>query len=159
MNNNIYRDYSAMRAEFREGIACLADNNNEGALDAFACADVRTPRDDVYKPKYQSFHGLLLVRAGQLSGIDMCRAAASAECFDGDVFYNLARAELERSNRRAAIQAIIKGLEADSSHPDLQSLRQRLGIRRCCTFAFLGRDHFINKLIGKFTYGNPVRCF
>ena len=64
--NNVYRNYAVMCPEFREGIAYLAEGDHEKALDAFAIADHKTARDDVNKNKYQSFHGLLLVYAGQL---------------------------------------------------------------------------------------------
>lgn len=156
---NIYRDYAAMSPDFRQGIAFLAECEHEQALDAFARADISTSRDDVYKNKYQSFHGFLLLQSGHSKGIELCRSAAVHECFDGDVFYNLARAELEMANRRGAIQAIRRGLDIDARHPDMIRLRQRLGVRRSVTFAFLNRDNFINRIVGKFTYGNSLRCF
>jgi tetratricopeptide (TPR) repeat protein len=157
--DNSYRDYAAMCPEFRQGLAYLAEGEPEEALDAFARADIRTSRDDVYKNKYQSFHGFLLLQSGHSKGIELCRSAAAQECFDGDVFYNLARAELEISHRREAIQAIRRGLDIDSTHPDLIRLRQRLGVRRNVMFSFLSRDNPINRIIGKFTYGNALRCF
>lgn len=157
--NSIYRDYAAMCPEFRQGIAYLADGEHEEALDAFARADIRTSRDDVYKNKYQSFHGFLLLQSGQSKGIELCRSAAAHECFDADVHYNLARAELEIDHRREAIQAIRRGLDIDATHPDLIRLRQRLGVRRNVTFSFLDRDNPINRIIGKLTYGNSLRCF
>ena len=157
---NIYRDYAAMCVDFRQGIAHLADGERGEALDAFARADITTSRDDVYKNKYQSFHGFLLVQGGQSKGIDLCRSAAVHECFDGDVFYNLARAELEIGHRREAVQALRHGLDVDITHPDLIRLRQRLGVRRSLMFSSLGRDNLINRIIGKFTYGNSsLRCF
>ena len=150
--DNIYRDYAVMCPEFREGIASLAEGDHEKALDAFARADCKTSRDDVYKNKYRSFHGLLLVHAGQSKGIELCRAASASECFDGDVFYNQARAELELEHRRQAVMAIRRGLSFDRTHPDLLRLRQRLGIRRGLMIPFLGRDNILNKLFGKLTY-------
>ncbi len=150
--NKIYRDYAVMSPEFREGIAALAKGDHQKALDAFALADHKTSRDDVYKNKYQSFHGLMLVHAGQSKGIELCRAASASECFDGDVFYNQARAELELDNRRQAVMALRRGLSFDRSHPDLLRLRTRLGVRRGLVIPFLGRDNLFNKLLGKLTY-------
>lgn len=155
--SNIFRDYAAMSPDFRQGIAHLAAGEHEEALDAFARADFSTSRDDVYKNKYQSFHGFLLVQSGQSKGIEMCRAAAVQECFDGDVFYNLARAELKSGRRREAIQAIRRGLDIDATHTDMLHLRRRLGVRRNVMFAFLDRDNVINRLIGKLTYGHSLR--
>jgi len=150
--NNTYRDHAVMCPEFREGIALLAEGEHEKALDAFALADRKTPRDDVYKNKYQSFHGLMLVYAGQSKGIEICRSASATECFDGDVFYNQARAELELEHRLQAVIALRRGLSFDRSHPDLLRLRQRLGIRRGLFIPFLNRDNMLNKLLGKLTY-------
>ena len=150
--STIYRDYVLMCPEFREGIACLAEGDHQRALDAFARADHKTSPEDVYKNKYQSFHGLLQVHAGQSKGIELCRAASANECFDGDVFYNQARAELELEHRRQAVMALQRGLDFDHSHPDLLRLRQRLGIRRGLMIPFLKRDNMLNKLFGKLTY-------
>ncbi|MCK4743084.1 MAG: hypothetical protein KAT25_04630 [Sulfuriflexus sp.] len=149
---NVYRDYTVMCPEFREGIGYLAEGDLEKALDAFAIADHKTSRDDVNKNKYQSFHGLMLVYAGQSKGIELCRAASASECFDGDVFYNQARAELDLEHRRQAVVALRRGLEFDRTHPDLLRLRQRLGIRRGLMIPFLDRDNMFNKLLGKISY-------
>ena len=149
---NVHRDYTVMCPEFREGIAYLAEGNHEKALDAFAIADRKTSRDDVNKNKYQSFHGLMLVHAGQSKGIELCRAASASECFDGDVFYNQARAELELEHRRQAVMALRRGLGFDRNHPDLLRLRQRLGVRRGLMLPFLDRDNMFNKFLGKLSY-------
>lgn len=149
---NVYRDYTVMCPEFRKGIAFLAEGNHEKALDAFAIADHKTSRDDVNKNKYQSFHGLMLVYAGQSKGIELCRQASASECFDGDVFYNQARAELDLEHRRRAVVALRRGLSFDKTHPDLLRLRQRLGIRRGLMIPFLDRDNMFNKLLGKLSY-------
>ena len=151
-SNSVYRDYVVMCPEFREGIAHLAEGDHVKALDAFALADHKTSRDDVNKNKYQSFHGLMLVHAGQSKGIELCRAASANECFDGDVFYNQARAELELDHRRQAVMALRRGLDFDRSHPDLLRLRQRLGVRRGLLLPFLDRDNIFNKFLGKLSY-------
>ena len=149
---NTYHNYAVMCPEFREGIVCLADGDHDKALDAFALADHKTSNDDVNKNKYQSFHGLMLVYAGQSKGIELCRQASARECFDGDVFYNQARAELELEHRRQAVVALRRGLGFDKTHPDLLRLRQRLGIRRSLALPFLDRDNLLNKLLGKLSY-------
>ncbi|MGD9000144.1 MAG: hypothetical protein PVF75_06995 [Granulosicoccaceae bacterium] len=151
-NRSIYRDYAAMCLEFREGMRCLEQGDEQGALDCFARADAHTAHDNVYKNKYRSYHGLLLLRSGHVNGLDLCRQAASSECFDGDVFFNLARAELARGNRRTAISTIRHGLGVDATHPDLIHMRHKLGIRRAVALPFLSRDNPINKFLGKITY-------
>jgi hypothetical protein len=151
-SDNIYRDYAAMCAEFRQGMQFLTERNFPSALEAFARADLNTGRDEVYKNKYRSYHGVMLLKTGHLNGMDLCRQAASLECHDGDVFYNLAQAELKRGNRRLAITALHQGLEVDETHPDLQGMQREIGARRCCVLSFLDRDHFLNRLLGKLTY-------
>ncbi len=154
-SGNIYRDYTAMRADFREGMQFLEDQQFDLALEAFARADINTPRDDVYKNKYRSYHGMMLLKTGHLNGMDLCRQAASGECRDGDVYFNLAQAELKRGNRRAAIVALNQGLQVDTSHPNLNRMRHKIGFRRDCVLSFLDRDNVINKFLGKLTY-NPL---
>lgn len=154
-SGNIYRDYTAMCADFREGMQFFEDHQFDLALEAFARADIKTPRDDVYKNKYRSYHGMMLLKTGHLNGMDLCRQAASGECHDGDVYYNLAQAELKRGNRRSAIMALTQGLEVDATHPNLNRMRHKIGYRRDCMLSFLDRDNFINKYLGKLTY-NPL---
>lgn len=151
-NRSIYRDYAAMCLEFREGMRCLERGDEQGALDYFARADAQTVHDNVYKNKYRSYHGLLLQRSGQLNGLDLCRLAAGGECFDGDVYFNLAQAELDQGNRRNAITAIRRGLGVDATHPDLIHMRHKLGIRRNVIVPFLSRNNPINKFLGRITY-------
>ena len=152
---SIYRDYSIMRSEFRQGVISLADGDHDAALQAFAQANLVTPADDVFKNKYQSFYGLALIYTGHPRGIKLCHSSAVDELRDGDVFYNLARAELELGNRQTAIQALQRGLDIDKSHPGLIHLRQRIGIRRKRPLPFLRRSNPLNKVIGKLTYNRP----
>ena len=154
-SGNIYRDYTAMCVEFREGIQFLQENDFSSALEAFARADIKTPRDDVYKNKYRSYHGMMLLKTGHLNGMDLCRQAATGECHDGDVFHNLAQAELKRGNRRQAVMALYRGLDVDETHPDLNRMLVKIGARRECVLPFLDRDNFLNKFLGKLTY-NPL---
>ena len=151
-SGNIYRDYSAMCIEFREGMQFLQENDLASALDCFARADIKTPRDDVYKNKYRSYHGMMLLKSGHLNGMDLCRQAASVERHDGDVFLNLAQAELKRGNRRAAVAALERGLDIDSTHPDLGKMRYDIGHRSDPIISILKRDNFLNRLFGKLTY-------
>lgn len=151
-SGNIYRDYAAMCADFRDGMRYLDEQDYPAALEAFARADIKTDREDVYKNKYHSYHGVMLLKTGHLNGLDLCRQAASGERHDGDVFFNLAQAELKRGNRRLAIMALHRGIEIDATHPDLQRMQVEIGARRCCMLSFLDRDHFLNRLLGKLTY-------
>jgi len=153
--SSIYRDYTVMRPEFRDGIDYLAEGNYDDALYAFAQANLHTSNDDVYKNKYRSFYGLTLIYSGHPRGIKLCHLSAEDETNDGDVFYNLARGELELGNRFVAIQALKHGLDIDSTHPGLIHMRQRIGVRRKVAFPFLRRNNLLNKFIGKLTYNRP----
>jgi len=153
--SSIYRDYTVMCPEFRDGIDFLAEGNYDDALYAFAKANLHTPNDDVYKNKYRSFYGLMLIYSGHPRGIKLCHSSAEDEAHDGDVFYNLARGELELDNRYIAIKALEQGLKIDGSHPGLIHMRQRIGVRRKLAFPFLRRNNLLNKFIGKLTYNRP----
>ena len=82
-------------------------------------------------------------------GILLCREAASNELLNGDVFLNLACAELASDNRKRAIEAIQLGMERDPHHARLKHACSRIGCRKQCCFGFLARNHFLNRFFGR----------
>ena len=83
------------------------------------------------------------------NGLLLCRDAASREMFDGDVFLNLACAELESNNRKRAIEAIQHGLKIDAHNSRLKRACGMLDCRRKCCFGFLSREHILNRYFGR----------
>lgn len=97
----------------------------------------------------QSYYGLAQVLDSSENGLLQCRDAASKEMSDGDVFLNLACAELESNNRKRAIEAIQQGLKIDADNVRLKRACTMLDCRRKCCFGFLPREHKINRFFGR----------
>ena len=104
-----------------------------------------------------SHYGMLQVLNSNKNGLLLCRDAASNEISDGDVFLNLACAELHSDNRKRAIDAIQHGIKIDENHQQLNRACAKLDCRKKCCFGFLPREHRLNRLIGRlFRRPEPV---
>ena len=101
-----------------------------------------------------SCYGLAQVLNSNENGLLLCRDAASNEMFDGDVFLNLACAELESDNRKRAIDAIQQGLKIDEEHVQLKRACAMLDCRRKCCLGFLPREHGLNRFFGRMRRGS-----
>lgn len=97
----------------------------------------------------QSYYGLVQVLNSNENGLLLCRDAASNEMFDGDVFLNLACAELESDNRKRAIDAIQQGIKIDADHVQLKRACAILDCRKKCCLGFLSREHWLNRFLGR----------
>lgn len=118
----------------------------------FAMADKKAGCDDVFMHLYMSYQGLCQVLSGDVSGLNLCRHAASMETIQAQVFLNLAVAELKFKHRKRACTAIRLGLDIDTRHAGLIKLRSRMGVRRPPCLSFLPRDNPLNKWLGRVTY-------
>ena len=97
----------------------------------------------------QSYYGLAQVLNANENGLLLCRDAASKEMVEGDVFLNLACAELESNNRKRAIEAIQHGMKIDENNARLKRACAMLDCRRKCWLGFLSRDHKLNRFLGR----------
>jgi tetratricopeptide (TPR) repeat protein len=97
----------------------------------------------------QSYYGLTQVLNSNENGLLLCRDAASKEMLNGDVFLNLACAELESGNRKRAIDAIQQGMKIDADNVRLKHACSRLDCRKKCCLGFLPRDHKLNRFLGR----------
>jgi hypothetical protein len=143
---------SDMGQLFRRGLERWHSHDLRGALDCFRQLDQRADREDAYGNLYTSYHGVALVYTGDISGLNLCRQAASVERFQPDVFCNLALAEHKLNHRRRAYQAMMRGLKLDPRHPGLQQLRSQMGVRRRPALPFLARNNLVNRMLGRMTY-------
>ena len=96
-----------------------------------------------------SHYGMLQVLNSNNNGLLLCRDAASNEISDGDVFLNLACAELHSDNRKRAIDAIQHGIKIDENHQQLNRACVKLDCRKKCCFGFLPREHWLNRQFGR----------
>jgi len=141
-----------MHPDFMAGLKRLEASEAEVAVVLFKEALRTSTPPDPHYCTYQSYFGLALVLSGDAEGLSHCRLAAQADTRNGDIYYNLARAEIGLHNRGAAVEAIAAGLRIAPQHQKLLKLRATLGVRRPPFFSGLGRDNPINKLIGRLTY-------
>jgi hypothetical protein len=145
------------RSAYQQGRTCFEKGQWKMAARHYAQAERKSGREDVYQQMYRSAHGLALVYAGDISGLNLCRHAASLETVNADVFLNLALAELRLQHRKRACEAVTRGLRLDARHAQLVALRNRMGTRRRPVLPFLKRDNLLNKWLGKATYKPPRR--
>ena len=87
----------------------------------------------------------------------LCRRAVHLERFNGDVYYNLALAELDLGERRNAIEIMRGGLVIEPEHKGLNELQGKICARKNPTMRFLSRDNVLNRVIGKLRSFNPAK--
>jgi len=97
----------------------------------------------------QSYYGLAQVLNSNEHGLLICRDAASNELLNGDVFLNLACAELENNNRKRAMDVIQHGIKIDPGHHRLHRACARMECRKKSCIVFLPREHILNRLLGR----------
>lgn len=146
---NLFDQHSGISRSFLEGMQQLEKKNYSAALECFKESLSLCEDDDSYLHTYLSYMGLAQILAGHQQGIKYCRRAAHFEKYNGNVYYNLAIAELELRNRKRAVEAIHGGLAIDADHRRLLQLRQRIGVRERPVLSIFGRDHFLNRLLGR----------
>ena len=138
--------------EFLAGARHMREGDWDVALNHFSLAVRIAGHRDPMANTYLSYEGLALIHLNERRGLLLCRRAAAREMARGDVFRNLARAELRFGNRKRACEVIKRGLAVDARHAGLRELRRRMGVRRAPAIAFLSRDNFLNRCIGRLTY-------
>ncbi|MBZ0070312.1 MAG: hypothetical protein K8I04_01060 [Gammaproteobacteria bacterium] len=141
-----------LHPDFLQGRRYVKQGDWVAALACFKTANQATSDLDVYANLYLAYLGLTQVQLNDVSGLNLCRRAAVEERARGDVFENLARAELKLGHRRQAREAVRRGLRVEPGHVGLRDLRIQMGIRRAPALAFLGRDNPLNRFLGKLSY-------
>ena len=138
--------------EYQMGLAFYQKKQWKMAARHFGQADQKAGHDDVYMHLYMSYQGLCQLLSGDISGLNLCRYAASMETLQPTVFLNLAIAELKLRHRKRACSALRLGLGLDPKHAGLLKLRTRIGVRRSPCLKFLSRNNLLNKWLGRITY-------
>ena len=82
-------------------------------------------------------------------GLKLCEHAVRIQFYEPDNHLNSARVHLLARNRRAAVEAIGRGLKLDPHHAALRGLRQEIGIRKRPVLPFLSRNNPLNRLLGR----------
>ncbi len=127
----------------------LKAKDYKAAERAFKVALDSVEEQDEYYNSVLSYYGLTQVLNDDNNGLLLCRDAASNEVFDGNVFLNLACAELESNNRKRAVDAIHHGVKIDTDNEQLKRACAKLDCRKRCFFSFLPRGHKLNRIFGR----------
>ncbi len=138
---------------FRRGEDALEQGQQDLALRHFRAAH----RLDPVSPRYRSHYGLAvgLVERRLDRALDLCRSAAREEFFQPLHYHNLARLHLAFGFKAEAIRYLRRGLMIDPDNEDIDAALRRMGIRRRPPLAFLRRQSFLNRWIGRL-FGRPV---
>lgn len=113
---------------------------------------------DEHHEQYNSVlsnYGLSQVLVSDKNGLLLCREAAGNEIVEGDVFLNLACAELESGDRKRAIDAIHHGVKIDADNEKLKYACATLECRKKYFFSFLPRNNKLNQLVGRMLRRTP----
>jgi hypothetical protein len=134
---------------FDKGRDALKAGDYKAAESKFKLAFQSIDEQHALYNRVASFLGLAQVLVSDLNGLLLCRDAASSEARDGDVFLNLACAELQTENRGRAFDALARGRKIDRQHEQLIRACLLLDARRRNVIPLLPRDHFLNQLLGR----------
>jgi len=102
-------------------------------------------------------YGVAHARRQISEGRRLCRHAVKVEFYQPEAFLNLARTELLAGDRRAAVEALDRGLAIDPDDRQLLALGQEIGRRRPPVIGFLSRDNFLNQILGRIRHAASGR--
>ncbi len=149
MFGDLYIDLPEFDEVFMDGFGCLENEDFNDALGYFLQGHKSVGRQSNNHAKYLSFVGLCQVLLGDCSGLNTCRQIAESECFDGDIFCNLAIAEYRMKHRGQAFRALRKGMATHKGHTGLGKLFDIMDTRNSPPISFLSRECSINIVLGK----------
>jgi len=92
--------------------------------------------------------GVAKYQKQQQQGLRLCQRAVDLEIYQPEAYYFLARTHLLDGDRRRAFDVVERGLQVDSSHSGLITLKSELGERRSPVLSFLPRRHPLNRWMG-----------
>jgi len=154
------QEYGVVSAYLREVKNLMRGNNFEGALRTLDKGLTEHPLN----APLLSYYGYLdaTVNKNYDRGIGLCKTAVDIieeeskengslrhQGFHAVLYLHLGRTYLAGGNKKSAVKAFKRGLEADPEDPYLLSEVRRIGIRRKTFLSFLQRSNPINKYIGK----------
>jgi hypothetical protein len=139
------------KAVAEEGVAlCRAGEWDKGMQLLARAVEAKGVGDELPGTSY-SFLGFAVARFQRKirDGLKLCEHAVKVQFYEPDNHWNLARVHLLAGSRKLAVESIARGLKLDPQHAGLRGLRKEIGVRRRPVLRFLGRDNFINRLLGR----------
>jgi Flp pilus assembly protein TadD len=136
--------------EFKEGLTQLNNQYASKALSHFSNA----AKMDENNPFYISYLGLAMAAAQQKweDAEDLCYSAVRMKRTQPEFYLNLAEVYRLQGKRQDAVDTLLEGLPLTKRDLRIGKALRKYGVRRPLVFPFLGREHFLNKSLGKLRY-------
>ncbi len=135
----------------RQGILACRDEHWRAGLDCLTRVAQEIEHEGNLPSLFYSYLGVAMARCEgrRKEGLELCRWAVERGPGEAENYLNLARVCLLNGRRRAAWEAIERGLTLAPEYPRLRGLAAEVGIRRQPSVRFLARDNPLNVLIGQ----------
>ncbi len=138
-------------AEFREGVALLKNGYPQRALVRLR----RAFESEKQNPFYLSFFGLSIARAERKwdQASELCEIAVQLRRKEAQFYLNLAEVYASAGRRTKALDTLDAALALFGEDERLSLARSRVEKRRSPLLPFLGREHYLNRKLGKLRHG------
>jgi len=136
---------------FRFGLAHLRDGQSYEALAAFRQAASMEPQN----PYFLSYYGLALGQASRSwdEAEALCLAALRMKRQIPQLHLNLADLYRHRGRTADAVETLTDALRYTGRDARVSEALATFGVRKAPLFSFLGRNHPVNKYLGRVRYG------
>jgi Flp pilus assembly protein TadD len=133
--------------EFREGVELLKNEYPEKALVRLR----RAFEKDRHNPYYISFLGLSIARAEQKwdQAMELCETAIQLKRSEIQLHMNLIEVYALAGWREKALNKLDAALRLFGNDARLKRARSKVVQRRAPVLPFFGRNHFLNRKLGK----------
>ncbi len=135
------------KVDFREGVELLKNEYPEKALLRLR----RAFESDKHNPYYISFLGLSMARAEQKwdQASELCERAVQLKRTEIQFHLNLIGVYVLAGLRDKALDRLDSALKLFGHDPRLKRARAKMMKRRAPLLPFIGRNHFLNRELGK----------
>lgn len=158
-----YMIYKPAEDSFRKGVQAMKSQlRRKEAMALFEASlllDSRAQKTSG-QPRYRSYYGLCLssTKGKMKEALKLCRRACEDEFYNYEVWFNLGKVEREAGNQHKAQRALVRALHLSPRKGEIREELKSLGLRRSPLFSFLGRDHALNRFMGRLTYRKPSQA-
>lgn len=133
--------------EFKEGVELLKNKYPEKAFVKLQ----RAFESDKHNPYYISFLGLAIARAQRkwAQATELCEMAVQLKPREIQFHLNLGEVYVLAGQRERALHKLDYALGLFGKDPRLKQARSKVEKRRAPVLPFFGREHFLNRELGK----------
>lgn len=138
---------------FEKGVRALAEGRAKEAVEYFETAITMERERGVVRPtmRYLSYYGLSVAMADRPTreAVRACETAASRDRFDALLLVNLGKVYLLSGQPTRALSAFERARRMDPTNPRIKRALARADRRGRPAIPFLGRDHRLNRSLGR----------